>query len=292
MKTKKYYFVLAAVTAIFCVLAFGGPKLPPPVRQRVIGEPPFEPGLIGQPHPALVGIDELYVVINPPDSEPNKDGLVFEKLREKIKKQLKIAGLKIASDDVPEKFETILRKRLEKNAIKQDSLKFRSINIPELRVDTDMLKLEESQHYVFHIQTSLAAKVFLGEAPSHSLKAAVWKARPTMQAVSVQNMPAKVTDVVLEQIEAFVLAYIVANMEAAQTPDANDVATAIQQPPVKLPPTITVAKYKFVASKNSKVFHKPDCTWAKRIKPENLVGYNSRQEAIRAGKRPCKLCKP
>jgi len=283
MKTKKYYLVLAAVPAIFCLLAFGNVKLPPEH---------IEPGLIGQPHPALVGIDELYVVINPPDSEPNKDGLVWGELQKKVKSNLKIAGLKIASDDVPEKFETILRKRLEKNAIKQDSLKFRSINIPELRVDIDMLKLEDSQHYVFHIQTSLAAKVFLGEAPSHSLKAAVWKARPTMQAVSVQNMPAKVTDEVIEQIEAFVLAYIVANMEAAQTPDANDVGTAIQKQPAKPPPTITVAKYKYVASKNSKVFHRPECSSAARIAPKNLIGYNTREEAIRAGKRPCKICKP
>jgi len=53
-----------------------------------------------------------------------------------------------------------------------------------------------------------------------------------------------------------------------------------------------VAEYGYVASKNSKVFHKPECRWAKRIKPENLVGYSSRDEAIKAGKRPCKQCKP
>jgi len=53
-----------------------------------------------------------------------------------------------------------------------------------------------------------------------------------------------------------------------------------------------MAEYKYVASKNSKIFHKPECRWAKRIKPENLVGYNSKDEALKAGKRPCKLCKP
>ena len=53
-----------------------------------------------------------------------------------------------------------------------------------------------------------------------------------------------------------------------------------------------VAEYGYVASKNSKVFHKPECRWAKRIKPDNLVGYNSKDEAIKAGKRPCKQCKP
>ena len=53
-----------------------------------------------------------------------------------------------------------------------------------------------------------------------------------------------------------------------------------------------VAGYKYIASKNSEVFHKPKCSSAKRIKPENLVGYNSKEEVIKAGKRPCKWCKP
>ena len=48
----------------------------------------------------------------------------------------------------------------------------------------------------------------------------------------------------------------------------------------------------FVSSKNSKIFHKPDCSSAARISKENLVGYNSRADALAAGKRPCKICKP
>ena len=292
MKTKKYHLMLATVITILFISTLGNTDLPPPIKQRVIGDPPFEPGLIGQPNPALAGIEELYVVIEQPDSEPNKNGLVFEKLQEKIKKQLKTAGLKIAKDDVPEKLEKILRKKFEKNGIKQDNLKFRSINIPELRVDIDMLKLEDLQQYVFHIQTSLAAKVLLGQEPSRFLKAAVWKVEPAMQVVPAQRMPAKVTEEVMEQIEAFVLAYIVANIEAAQMPDANDVGTAIQKQPAKPPPKLLAAKYKYVASKNSKVFHRPLCSAAARIAPKNLVGFNTRPEAIRAGKRPCKLCKP
>jgi methylphosphotriester-DNA--protein-cysteine methyltransferase len=48
----------------------------------------------------------------------------------------------------------------------------------------------------------------------------------------------------------------------------------------------------FVASKNSRVFHKPECSSAKRILEENLVVYSSREEAINSGKRPCKRCNP
>lgn len=292
MKTKKCYLTSAAVIAIFSVLVLADTELLPPLRERVIGDPPFESGLIGQLHPALVEIEQLYVAIRHPHIEPIKDGLDFRKLQEKVKTKLKIAGLKIASDDVPEKFETLLRKKLEKYGTKQRNLKFRSINTPELRVNINMLKLEESQQYVFRVQTSLLRAVYLKKERKLLFKADVWQVKPVMQAVSVKDMPAKVANEVMEQIEAFIYAYVAANPQGTQTSDANNMGTAIQKEPVKPPPTITVAKYNYVASKNSKVFHRPQCSFAGRIAPKNLVGYNSREEAIRAGKRPCKRCRP
>ncbi len=45
-----------------------------------------------------------------------------------------------------------------------------------------------------------------------------------------------------------------------------------------------------VASKNSKVYHKPDCRNAKRIKEANLIKYKNPAEAQRAGKRAGKCC--
>jgi len=88
---------------------------------------------------------------------------------------------------------------------------------------------------------------------------------------------------------------ITAKPPSGQFPNAGtseaDSLTATEQQ-TKPGARSAVAKYKYVASKNSKVFHKPECSWAKRIKPENLAGYNSRDEAMKAGKRPCKLCNP
>ena len=34
----------------------------------------------------------------------------------------------------------------------------------------------------------------------------------------------------------------------------------------------------YVASKNSQIYHKPECKWAKRIKPENLICFHSEEE--------------
>lgn len=45
----------------------------------------------------------------------------------------------------------------------------------------------------------------------------------------------------------------------------------------------------YVASKNSKTYHTPDCKWAKKIKPENLICFKSKEE-IPANMKPCKTC--
>ncbi len=48
----------------------------------------------------------------------------------------------------------------------------------------------------------------------------------------------------------------------------------------------------FWGSKHSNKYHYPTCRWAKKIKPYNLVIFESPEEAIEAGYIPCKVCKP
>ena len=48
----------------------------------------------------------------------------------------------------------------------------------------------------------------------------------------------------------------------------------------------------YVATKSGKVFHLSTCSSAKRIKKENLVTFKTREEAVKKGLVPCKLCKP
>ena len=52
--------------------------------------------------------------------------------------------------------------------------------------------------------------------------------------------------------------------------------------------------YGFVASKNSNVFHKPDCYWAKQISSDNLVTFRTYKDAKNSryhGNRvPCHIC--
>lgn len=47
----------------------------------------------------------------------------------------------------------------------------------------------------------------------------------------------------------------------------------------------------YVASKNGAKYHLPTCSGAKRIKEENKIWFNSKQEAEKAGYEPAKNCK-
>ena len=48
----------------------------------------------------------------------------------------------------------------------------------------------------------------------------------------------------------------------------------------------------YVGNANSKVFHYSDCTSANKMNPANKIIFNSRDEAVQTGYRPCKKCKP
>jgi hypothetical protein len=165
-----------------------------------------------------------------------------------------------------------------------------------------VLNIKDSNQVVFHVETSLARLAYLSRESRMNFKTDVWQSESTMRAVSAESMAAAVNDAVLEQVEAFIHAYLAANPLHKRPSDANDSGEAAKesaQPSAsprggQVEPVTesTPAEYKYVASKNSKVFHRPDCIWVEKIKPENLVYYGSRDEAINAGKRPCERCKP
>lgn len=48
----------------------------------------------------------------------------------------------------------------------------------------------------------------------------------------------------------------------------------------------------FVASAKSSVFHRPGCKSVVKIAEKNVIRYATRDDAIKAGKRPCAECKP
>ncbi|MDR2180007.1 MAG: hypothetical protein LBP21_06840 [Synergistaceae bacterium] len=53
-----------------------------------------------------------------------------------------------------------------------------------------------------------------------------------------------------------------------------------------------LAAPQYVASALREPFHLTTCKWAEKISASNAVYYNTREEAIKDGHRPCKVCNP
>ncbi len=263
MKTKTYYLILAIAIGFFCAAVQGQAEQPLPSDK---------PLLINQSHPALAGIDKLHVVVLRYGAKPDKDTPVWKQLEADVNEKLRRADIELDTPTV-------------------DNI----LSIPELRISVSMLSLEDSQQCVFHIRMALARAVCLKDKRNPVFKADIWQAAPVMQAISAENMPAKVTDVVLEQVKGFINIYKATNPPDTKPSDADINETASSKIPTKQvekDENSAAVEYRYVASKSSNVFHKPECRWARNISQENLVKYKSKDEAIKAGKRPCKTCNP
>ena len=260
MKPAKYTFLLCTIVALFYVSAFAGFQ---------IGEQPF---LISKPNPVLTGIKQLSIVVLPPTEEPNKNALVWQNIKKEVEAGLTQAGFELISQQAS------------------------GIDVPELRIRIDTIPLTDSNQCVFHLHTSLARHVYLAKSSLWSVKSDVWDVKPEMALTSIEQLSRALTVSILQQLEAFVQACLAANQPPSLPQDVNDnLSLAEHKPPPKTnKPATAIAQNgtPYIASKNSKVFHKPDCSSASHIKPENIVTYKSLDEAVNAGKRPCKLCKP
>ncbi|HEX7401753.1 MAG TPA: thermonuclease family protein [candidate division Zixibacteria bacterium] len=56
---------------------------------------------------------------------------------------------------------------------------------------------------------------------------------------------------------------------------------------------VSPEKY-YVASRHSRglVFHRPGCQWAKKIAKDNLIRFETKDQALDLGYSPCRTCKP
>lgn len=253
----KTYFVFVAAISFFCFLA---------TARAELSEPGDESPLISQSHPAFSGINTLRVVLLLNGSQQDKDEQFYEQLEKDVEEKLRLAGIELetpSADNIP--------------------------TIPELRIYIGMLSLEDSQRHVFHIRTALARAVCLKGKQNPVFKSDIWQARPVMQIISAENTPTRISNVVLEQVEGFIGIYKATSLTDKKLSEANINKTGLSTGPEK---QIDAAEQKYVASKSSVIFHKPGCRWAQNISKENLITYNSKDEATKAGKRPCRTCKP
>jgi hypothetical protein len=160
-----------------------------------------------------------------------------------------------------------------------------------LKVLIKVYKLADLETFVYSLKVYFVQTVSLQRIPEIKVDAVTWElswlAHGTKSRLT-EVIPANLKII----IDNFISDYQLANPKGADLPVSSDNNTVSKKTPKEQIRSDTVAIYKYVSSKNSQVFHNPWCRSAKRINPENLVGYSSREEAIQAGKRPCKVCRP
>lgn len=76
------------------------------------------------------------------------------------------------------------------------------------------------------------------------------------------------------------------NSPPAETPSDKSAAAAAA------PATGEPSQTGFAASKNSQTFHRADCRHAKKISKTTLLTFDTREQAIQTGRKPCKVCNP
>jgi len=249
---------------------------------------PEDKPLIANPNPALADVNCLYVTIStyPRFYWPIDPNILTEgQLERKIESVLRDSGIGSCSD-----INSLMVAGAKKQFGSLSNLRIRQADFPAIRLDIDMLPLADSNQFVFRVQVSLSKKLSLGRNSAYHVMADVWKHEPVMRSTASVNLANDVTEAVLEQTRAFVAA----RTEAKQS-DVNQISPQYAKSSIEFK-TKSVKQQNiesnYVASKNSEVFHKPDCPSAARISAENRVTYETRDEAIAAGKRPCKRCNP
>jgi hypothetical protein len=237
----------------------------------ILSNPAFaQQGLSGdiKPNPALAGIEELSVVITSPDPEPNADGLKRANIKTEVISRLYDAGFRIGRS---------------------------SADASELNIRLTVLKIESIEQFAVLVRTSLVRSVTLVNGDERlSVAADVWKIDSGIRIMAAEKVVDEIPAIVKEQVQTFIAA-CPPKVSVEKKPDVNQPRQQLRKAtdekdtkPVKQKDV----ESKFIASRNSEIFHKASCSSAKRISSNNLVSYATRDEAIAAGKRPCERCNP
>jgi len=160
-----------------------------------------------------------------------------------------------------------------------------------LKVLIKVYRPSDLKTFIYNLKVCFVQTVTLERNPEAKIDAVTWELAGLAHG-SKNRLTEAVPANLKIMTDNFIRDYRTANSlsgEPSGTNARNTVSVTAPQGQIR---SGIAARYKYVSSKNSQVFHSPQCRSAKRIKPENLVGYNSRDEAIQAGKRPCKVCKP
>ena len=200
MRTKRYYAISLVLfgICIICSSILNGAESPQVDNNMVLVK--VNPTLTGMESLVLVEVHLTYPDIReyePSDMEKYEIASMHLGLEKTVSDKLNKAGIK---------------------AFLQSGSSYMGKSKGHyLGVRIDMLKLNKEDLYVFHIQTSLETHYLPKDSlPNKQVKINVWKSDPIMKAVPQENKQSTITKLVMEQIETFIRAYLVANPSVKQ----------------------------------------------------------------------------
>lgn len=256
-----------------------------PVQERIVGP---SDGLDVRFDAGLVDINEVdtdVVIRLHPTLDPNASKKFGAPLEKSIRTRLEASGIHVYDETADAKARATREIVSRRRNVDPNTLRVRPGALPVLRAGVDVVSLGQDGPVALYASTSFARLVCLDGPRAPSFQATVWNADSVMKSVPSSQWQDEAQKVVLEQVESFIAA-----RKAAASHDGETRMTS--GAPALLRSTASASQYPFVASKSGSVFHRPDCRLAQNISDDNRLGYNTREEAIQAGKRPCKSCKP
>ncbi|MHC4628747.1 MAG: Ada metal-binding domain-containing protein [Planctomycetota bacterium] len=188
-----------------------------------------------------------------------------------------------------------IQKQLEDAGIKVRPLRmWRSVpGRCRLNVGVKLYRPAQQETFVYNLKVDFLQTVTLEREPQTEIDVVTWElmwfahgSRSRLGQAIGQNLKVLVA--------SFIKDYYQANppdKDTAETRNSSRASTNAEGR-VKPNPGSSAGKYLFTGSKGSDVFHKSHCHSAGNISTENIVRYRTKQEAVKAGKRPCKWCNP
>ena len=225
--------------------------------------------LVIQAGPHYANIDAISLTIDYPKKAPVLKEHYWDGLKAQFEQKLKKANLNVSS--------------AEKVSSKTDV---------SLIVRIELLKVPDANLFAVRVETVMARQMLLATGSDRIFIVPLPLEQQGIRFVSEDNLPDFIEKTASQHIDQFLRNYqATKSLKERTTTDTNHTAAEPTDSTTVSQKTQTL-KYMYVASTNSGVFHKPDCRWAKKISPANFAGYQSRDEAINDGKRPCKWCNP
>ncbi|MBL7185225.1 MAG: hypothetical protein ISS70_02785 [Phycisphaerae bacterium] len=162
-----------------------------------------------------------------------------------------------------------------------------------LRVAVKVYRPAHEETFVYNLKVDFLQTVTLERNPQTRIDVITWELM-----WFAHGPKSRLAQAIAQNLEvltaSFIKDYRQANPNNNDTRESrnSDNAPTDTKRRTKPKPGSSTGEYGFTGSKGSDVFHKSDCRWASSISAEKLMSYETRQEAVKAGKRPCKRCNP